>query len=153
MVFFSGSRPFLSGTWYDIFRRGRLCPHFERIKTAIYIDPLQLNTNKLLYGLCQTIDVFYRFIFATIWLTVVRRYLIHVLQLHQWNLPWCDFQKCFVTWIILYSCRRLFFGAGSLITHLFFGAGSLINSPAKFGQQHEMQPPRDRRLINMSRRV
>jgi hypothetical protein len=47
-------------------RRGRLCPHFERIKPAIYIDPVQLNTNKLLYGLCQTIDVFCRFIFATI---------------------------------------------------------------------------------------
>jgi hypothetical protein len=46
--------------------RGRLCPHFERIKPAIYIDPVQLNTNKLLYGLCQTIDFFYRFIFATI---------------------------------------------------------------------------------------
>ena len=45
-------------------RRGRLCPHFERIKPAIYIDPLQLNTNKLLYGLCQTIDVFLPFHFC-----------------------------------------------------------------------------------------
>ncbi len=46
-----------------IMLRGRLCPHFERIKPAIYIDPLQLNTNKLLYGLCQTIDVFLPFHF------------------------------------------------------------------------------------------
>ena len=45
-------------------RRGRLCPHFERIKPAIYIDPVQLNTNKLLYGLCQTIDVFLPFHFC-----------------------------------------------------------------------------------------
>ena len=40
---------------------------------------------------------------------------LHVLQLRQWNLAWCDFPKSFVTWMILYFCCHLFFGAGPLI--------------------------------------
>ena len=63
----------------------------------------------------QLLTFFYRFIFSIIWLTVVRCYLIRVLQLQQWNLAWCDFQKSLMTWIILYSCCHLFL-VGSLIT-------------------------------------
>jgi hypothetical protein len=40
-----------------------MCPHFERIKPANYFYTVQLNTIKVLYGLCHTIAVLLPFHF------------------------------------------------------------------------------------------